>query len=108
MRPATEAGDLVVPGQQTIAVRATLPDPTNPHDHANLFEHRRGGMLSMTIEDAHDRFCLTPGEGCSATLKSKRGSTLARLLGTRSAPVRAGFDHDKLDRVDLVLGGGGR
>jgi hypothetical protein len=56
------SGRLVVPGQHTIAVRATLPDPTNPHDHANLFEPRRGGMLAMTIEDAHDRFCLTPGE----------------------------------------------
>jgi hypothetical protein len=96
-------GRLVVPDQHTIAVKATLPDPTNPHDHANLFE-RRGGALSMTIEDANDRFCLTPGQGCSATLKAKRGSTLARLLGTRSAPVRAGFDHDKLARVDLVLG----
>jgi hypothetical protein len=97
-------GRLVVPGQHTIAVKATLPDPTNPHDHANLFEHRRGGVLSMTIENAHDRFCLTPGEGCSARLEAKRGSTLARLLGTRSAPVRAGFDHDRIPRVDLVLG----
>jgi hypothetical protein len=97
-------GRLVVPGQHTIAVRATLPDPTNPHDHANLFESRGGGRISLTIEDAHDRFCLTPGEGCTAKLKAARGSTLARVLGTRSAPVRAGFDHDKLARVDLVLG----
>jgi hypothetical protein len=97
-------GRLVVPGEHTVAVKASLPDPTNPHDHANLFEHRRGGQIAMTIEDASDRFCLTPGQGCSASLKAQRGSTIAKLLGVRSVPVRAGFDHDKLPRVDLVLG----
>ena len=97
-------GRLVVPGEHTVAVKASLPDPTNPHDHANLFDHRGGGQIAMTIEDAFDRFCLTPGQGCSASLKAQRGSTIAKLLGVRSVPVRAGFDHDKLPRVDLVLG----
>jgi hypothetical protein len=97
-------GRLVVPGQQVVAVRATLPDPTNPHDHANLFE-RRGAQMSLTIEDAHDRFCLTPGQGCAASMWIARGSALARALGATTAPVRAAFDHDRIDRVDLVLGG---
>jgi hypothetical protein len=97
-------GRLVVPGEHTVAVRASLPDPTNPHDHANLFEHRGGGQIAMTIEDASDRFCLTPGQGCSASLRARRGSTIAKLLDARSVPVRAAFDHDKLPRVDLVLG----
>jgi hypothetical protein len=98
-------GRMVVPGSHSMAVAASLPDPTNPHDHANLFEHRGGGRLSLSIEDAHDRFCLSPGDGCSASLDAARGSALARLLGARSAPVRAGFDHDKLARVRIGLGG---
>jgi hypothetical protein len=98
-------GRLVVPGEHALAVKASLPDPTNPHDHANLFE-ARGGLLSLAIEDASDRFCLTPGQGCSASLKARRGSTLARLLGARTAPIRAAFDHDRIPRVDLVLGRG--
>jgi hypothetical protein len=97
-------GRLVVPGSHTVAVGASQPDPTNPHDHANLFKHRGGAALSLTIEDAFDRFCLSPGETCSASLRAARGSALSRLLGRRSAPVRAGFDHDTLARVDLVLG----
>jgi hypothetical protein len=97
-------GRLVVPGSHTMAVGALLVDPTNPHDHANLFEHRGGGALGLTIQDASDRFCLSPGEGCSASLRATRGSALRRLLGHRSAPVRAGFDHDRLRRVDIVLG----
>jgi hypothetical protein len=97
-------GRLVVPGQQVVGVRASLPDPTNPHDHANLFEHRGGAQLSLTIEDARDRFCLTPGRGCAASLWAARGSALARALGATTAPVRAAFDHDRIARVDLVLG----
>jgi hypothetical protein len=97
-------GRLVVPGQQVMGVRASQPDPTNPHDHANLFEHGGAAQLSMTIEDARDRFCLTPGQGCAASLWAARGSALARTLGATSAPVRAAFDHDRIPRVDLVLG----
>ena len=93
-----------MPGSHTMAVGASQADPTNPHDHANLFEHRGGAALALTIEDAFDRFCLSPGETCSATLKAAAKSPLHRLLGRRSAPVRAGFDHDKLALVEIVLG----
>jgi hypothetical protein len=97
-------GRLVVPGSHTVAVGASQPDPTNPHDHANLFEHPGGAALSLTIEDAFDRFCLSPGETCSASLRAARGSRLSRLLGRRSAPVGAAFDHDKVARVDVAFG----
>ncbi len=96
-------GRLVVPGSHTVAVGASQPDPTNPHDHANVFEHRGGATLGLTIENAFDRFCLSPGEGCSASLRAPRGSALIRLLGGSNAPVRAAFDHDRLRRVDIVL-----
>jgi hypothetical protein len=94
---------LVVPGSHTMAVAARRPDPTNPHDHANLFEHRGGGALALTIEDASDRFCLSPADGCSASLRAAHGSYVSRLLGDSRAPVRAAFDHDPLPRVDIVL-----
>lgn len=97
-------GRLVVPGSHTVAVSASQPDPTNPHDHTNLFEHRGGAALGLTIEDAFDRFCLSPGEGCSASLQVAGGSALRQLLGGTRAPVRAAFDHDRLPRVDIVLG----
>lgn len=97
-------GRLFVPGSHTMAVGARQPDPTNPHDHANLFEHRGGAALALTIEDASDRFCLSPGEGCSASLRAARGSVVSRLLGHGRAPVRAAFDHDRLRRVDIALG----
>jgi hypothetical protein len=97
-------GSLVVPGSHTVAVGASQPDPTNPHDHANLFEHRGGAALALSIDDAFDRFCLSPGETCSASLRAARNSALHRLLGDRSVPVRAAFDHDRLPRVDIVLG----
>jgi hypothetical protein len=97
-------GSLVVPGSHSVAVGASQPDPTNPHDHANLFEHRGGAALALTIDDAFDRFCLSPGDTCSASLQAARGSALRRLLGRRSAPVRAAFDHYRLARVDIVLG----
>ena len=96
-------GRLVVPGSHTMAIGASQPDPTNPHDHANLFQHRGGAALGLTIEDAFDRFCLSPGEGCSASLRAARGSPLRRLLGDMRVPVRAAFDHDRLPRVAIVL-----
>jgi hypothetical protein len=46
----------------------------------------------------------SPGDTCSASLQAARNSALRRLLGRRSAPVRAAFDHDRLDRVNIVLG----
>jgi hypothetical protein len=105
------SGRLVVPDRYAIRVSASAADPTNPHDHANLFEHRaadgRAAALTLSIADAFDRFCLAPGEGCTASVRAPRGSALARLLGGSSAPARAGFDHDKLARVDLRLRGGG-
>jgi hypothetical protein len=97
-------GRLAVPGSHAVTVGASLPDPTNPHDHANVFESRGGGALSVAIEDAFDRFCLSPGDGCTATMRAAPGSALARALGGRSAPVRAAFDHDRLARVRMVLG----
>lgn len=95
---------LVVPGSHTMAVGASQPDPTNPHDHFNLFQHRGGAALALTIEDASDWFCLSPGETCSAALTAAGNSALRRVLGRRSAPVRAGFDHARIGRVDIVLG----
>jgi hypothetical protein len=107
-RPGTlpSRGRLVVPGGYEIAVSASDLDPTNPHDHANRFEHvgaRRPGTMSLAVQNAVDRFCFPEGGTCSASVRAARGSALARLLGGRSAPVRAGFDHEKLPRIDLVL-----
>jgi hypothetical protein len=100
-------GRLELPGGYSIRVTASQLDPTNPHDHANLFEHRGadGGAarVTMSIPNAVDRFCFPAGGGCSATVRAARGSQLAGLLGGRSAPVTAGFDHEKLARVDLLL-----
>jgi len=102
-------GLLSVPGGYALDVRASLADPTNPHDHANLFEHRAQGRtatLTLSIQDAFDRFCLEPNETCSGSVRAPAGSVLARLLGGRSAGARAAFDHDKLDRADIRLRGG--
>jgi hypothetical protein len=99
-------GRLVVPGGYEIAVSASDLDPTNPHDHANRFKHvgaRRAGTMSLAVQNAVDRFCFPEAGTCSASVRAARGSALARLLGGRSAPVRAGFDHEKLPRIDLVL-----
>jgi hypothetical protein len=101
------AGRMWVPGGFRLAVRASELDPTNPHDHANRFDHRgagrRAGSLGMAIQDAVDRFCF-PGSGpCGASIKAPRRSALARLLGRRPVPVRAGFDHERVPRIDLLL-----
>lgn len=99
-------GRLAVPGQYGIAVGATALDPTNPHDHVNRFEYRSAGRvskLSLTSEDATDRFCFPASGGCTASIRAPRGSPLRRVLGGRSAPVLAGFDHEKLSRIDLDL-----
>ncbi len=103
--PAT--GRLAVPGQYAITVRATDLDPTNPHDHVNYFEHRgeagRVSRLSLTSEDAADRYCFPSSGTCTASVRAPRGAALRRLLGGRSAPVVVGFDHEKLPRIDLDL-----
>ena len=100
------SGRLVVPERYKIAVSASDLDPTNPHDHLNSFEHRSGGQvatLRLSSQDAIDRFCF-PGAGtCSASIQAPRGSAIRRLLGGRSAPVRAGFDHERLARIDVDL-----
>ena len=100
-------GRLLVPGRYGVAVSASDLDPTNPHDHVNRFQHRgldrRTGTLDLAITNAVDRFCFPDSGTCSATVRAPRGSALARLLGGRSAPVRAGFDHERLPRIDLVL-----
>ena len=103
-------GRLVVPRRYSARVNAADPDPTNPHDHANVFEHRATGVrrsaLTMSIDDAFDRFCVLPSEDCAAVVKAARRSPVARLLGGPTAQARAGFDHDELARVDLVLTAG--
>ncbi|MGH2714084.1 MAG: hypothetical protein ACRDM7_09425 [Thermoleophilaceae bacterium] len=101
------SGRLVVPGGYEIAVSASDLDPTNPHDHLNRFEHRgrsgRISSLSLSSQDAADRFCFPASRSCSATVRAPRGSALARLLGGRSAPAVVGFDHEQLARIDLDL-----
>jgi hypothetical protein len=101
-------GTLVVPGLYSIRVTASDVDPTNPHDHVNRFEYRgrgrRVGTLELSIADAFDRFCFTAGGNCTATVAAPAGSLLACVLGGTSAPVRIGFDHAKIDRIDLRLG----
>ena len=90
---------MLVPGKYGVAVSASDLDPTNPHDHVNRFEHRgadrRTGTLSLAITDAVDRFCFPDGGTCKATVRAPRRSAMARLLGGRTAPVRAGFDHER-------------
>ena len=101
------SGRLLVPGRYGVAVSASDVDPTNPHDHVNRFEHRgadgRTGVMSLAITDALDRYCFPAGGTCSVRVRAPRGTAMARLLGGRSAPVRAGFDHERLPRIDLVL-----
>jgi hypothetical protein len=100
-------GRIVVPGRYDVAVAARDLDPTNPHDHANRFEHQRAGRavssLNLAIENAIDRFCFPESGSCSVTVRAPRGSALARRLGGRSAKARVGFDHERVRRIDLVL-----
>jgi hypothetical protein len=103
--PAT--GTLAVPGQYRLGVSATQLDPTNPHDHVNRFEHRgRGGRsatVDLRVDDAFDRFCFPVSGGCSATVRARPGSMVGGLLGAAPAPVRVGFDHARLARVELSV-----
>jgi len=100
-------GRLAVRDAYTVTVRASDLDPTNPHDHANRFDHvapkGRAGTMTVAIQNALDRFCFPDGGTCTASVRAERGSLVARLMGGREAPVRAGFDHSKLPRVALVL-----
>jgi hypothetical protein len=91
-------GRLSVRDAYTVTVRASDLDPTNPHDHANRF-----GAMTVAIQNALDRFCFPDGGTCTASVRAESGSLVARLMGGRKAPVRAGFDHSKLRRVALVL-----
>jgi hypothetical protein len=101
-------GKLTVPGRYRLRVSAREPDPTNPHDHSNLFSYRgrtgRVTQLGLSAGSAFDRFCLPASGGCRASLGAERGSGLGRLFGDTSAPARIGFDHAKLRRVGLALG----
>ena len=88
-------------------MRASDLDPTNPHDHANRFDHPaekgRAGTMTVAIQNALDRFCFPSSGACTASVRAERGSLVARLIGGRLLRVRAGFDHAKLPRVTLVL-----
>jgi hypothetical protein len=101
-------GMLVVPGQYSLRVTATAADPTNPHDHVNRFESRgrgrRVGAVDLSITDAFDRFCIPAVGGCVAVVEASPGSLLACVFAGTSAPVRIGFDHAKIERVELSLG----
>lgn len=100
-------GDLAIPGVYGLRVSASDADPTNPHDHRNDFEYRarRGRLLRLGIStnDAFDRFCFPEGGECSATVRATRGTGFSRLLGGTSVPARVGFDHRKIDRINLSL-----
>jgi len=100
-------GTLTVPGQYSLSVSASDLDPTNPHDHVNRFEHRgrgrRVGILDLSITDAFDRFCFVTAGGCSAVVAAPAGSLLACVFGGTSAAVRIGFDHARIERVELSL-----
>lgn len=101
-------GTLVVPGQYSLRVSASELDPTNPHDHVNRFEYRGRGRrvatLDLSITDAFDRFCFVAAGTCSAVVGAPADSLLGCVFGGTSAPVRIGFDHAKIERVDLSLG----
>ena len=105
------SGRLVVPGRYEIAVSASDLDPTNPHDHLNSFERTDddgdAAALTVSSQDAIDRFCFPASGNCTASIRAPRGSAIGRLLGGRSAPVRVGFDHERLARIDLDLSGPG-
>jgi hypothetical protein len=106
------SGRLVVPERYKIDVSARDLDPTNPHDHLNSFEHLDddgdAATLTLSSQDAFDRFCFPAAGNCSATIKAPTGSAIGRLLGGRTAPVRVGFDHEKLAEIDIGLSGSQR
>jgi hypothetical protein len=80
-----------------VAVTATVLDPTNPHDHRNTFSR-----LGLVTDDAHDRFCFPAAGGCTARLRARAGSPVARVLGAPAVRARVGFDHERLGRVRLT------
>ena len=102
-------GELVVPGKYRIEVAAEDIDPTNPHDHVNEFGYLgrdgRTATLGLLTEGAFDRFCFPALGNCAASVRAHRRSPLRDLLGDGSAPVTGGFDHTKIDRIDLPVDG---
>lgn len=98
-------GALDLPGRYRLKVRASAPDPTNPHQHSNHFTYGsrsgRKAELALTTGTAIDRFCFPASGGCRATVSAPPGSALARLVGGTSAEARVGFDHAKLARLDI-------
>jgi hypothetical protein len=98
---------LDVPGRYRLEVRASTADPTNPHRHSNRFRYRgpkgRNARLDVSIGSAFDRFCFPDSGDCHASVAAPRGSALRRLLGDSPAEARVGFDHARLDRIDLSV-----
>ncbi len=100
-------GRLVVPGLYRIDVSASALDPTNPHDHVNSFDGvgpGRAESVGLFTDDAFDRFCFPSVGGCEVFVRAHRRSPLRELLGDGSAVPRVGFDHVKIERVNLLLG----
>jgi hypothetical protein len=98
-------GALEIPGRYRLAVSASAPDPTNPHQHSNLFTYRgpsgRRAQLGLATDTAFDRFCFPDTGGCSATVAAPPGSAFERLLGGTAAEARVGFEHAKVKRLDI-------
>jgi hypothetical protein len=105
-RVVPSQGSLVL-GSYRLRVSATRLDPTNPHDHRNRFRYRGPGRRAATVDlsarDAVDRFCFPASRDCSASIRAKRGSSFAQLLGGRSASATVAFDHEPIDRVQLSV-----
>ncbi len=100
-------GELVVPGKYRIAVSASEPDPTNPHDHLNSFSSvspdGRIAAMGLFTDDAFDRFCFPSPGGCRVFVRAHRNSPVRALLGDGSTIARVGFDHAPIARVALAL-----
>jgi hypothetical protein len=101
------AGRLIVPELYRIDVSASALDPTNPHDHVNSFDAVGPGRtesVGLFTDDAFDRFCFPSAGGCEVFVRAHRRSPLRELLGDGSAVPRVGFDHVKIERINLLLG----
>ncbi len=101
------SGALGIHGGYGLEVSASAPDPTNPHQHSNLFTYRgrdgRVAQLGLATATAFDRFCFPAAGGCSAGVAAPPGSPLADALGGTSAQALVGFDHARLARLDARI-----
>ena len=102
------AGRLVVPGLYRIDVSTSALDPTNPHDHVNSFgvvrADGRDENIGLFTDDAFDRFCFPSAGDCEVFVRAHRRSPVRELLGDGSAVPRVGFDHVRIERLNLLLG----